>query len=172
MKTMKTLLFALVATLAVRAPAEYLLWSVDWSQVDPSADYAVVAVLNSDGTAVKNEGEQVFLMLADGSGADAVGKGEETVLTGIKSVIESPYNSDPYKFAIQVYDSGDNLLGSTDPVTYSQLPGLWGSDGQSIPSGGTTFSTVTSNYHAVPEPATGMLFVAGALMLFRRKRNA
>lgn len=169
MKTLKTLLFVLVATLAVRAPAEYLLWSVDWSQVNSAADYAVVAVLDADGKAVMNGSDPVLLVTADEFATEYVGKGSDTV-SEVKSVISSPYNADPYKFAIQIYDGSDNLLGSTDAVTYSELPGLWSGDPQSVPSVGTTFNT--STYQAVPEPATGMLFVAGALMLFRRKRNA
>lgn len=174
MKTLQKLLFALVATLAVRAPAEYLLWSVDWTQADTDvlADYATLVVLDSAGNtlAVLND-------VTDPSDpSDKLYRDLENlnVASNAKSEITSPYNnpSADYQFAIKVYDSGNNLLGSTTPVTYSELPGLWGSDGQSTPSGGTTFSTTPTNYNAVPEPATGMLFLAGALMLFRRKRNA
>jgi hypothetical protein len=172
MKTLQKLLFVLVATLAVRAPAEYLLWSVDWTQAGDTADYATLVVLDNAGNtlAVLND-------VTDSSyPSDKLYRDLEnpSVASNAKSEITSPYNnpSADYQFAIKVYDSGNNLLGSTTPVTYSELPGLWGSDGQSTPSGGTTFSTTPTNYNAVPEPATGMLFLAGALMLFRRKRNA
>ena len=172
MKMIKALLFTLVATLAVRAPGEYIFWQVDWTLTDSSADYASIAVLDADGNAVTVDSQPVYLLTADETPPstqvyrDRDYPSEPTEAT---SSISSPYNSNGYKFAIEIYDNTGTKLASSDPVAFSDLP-VW-SGSMNPPMGVSTVWSPTT-YTAVPEPATGMLFIAGALMLFRRKRNA
>lgn len=175
MKSLRTFLLATAAVFATAgARAEYLLWTMDWTQVDGS-DYAQVAVLNADGSETGN-----FLVDSD-TGITQTYRDltNPSVATETTSVIDSPYN-DPsagYKFAIMVYDNSGSgkAIKKGEAMTYSQLQSagyIWGSDGgMNHPTGSSTTWSPTT-YGAVPEPATGTLLVVGSLLLFRRRKQA
>ena len=175
MKSLRTFLLATAAVFAAAgARAEYLLWTMDWTQV-ANSDYAQVAVLNADGSQTGN-----FLVDSD-TGITQTYRDTEnpTVATETKSTITVPANSqeESYKYAIIVYDSAGNALKKGEAMTYSQLQSagyIWGSDGGMNAPSGTGSSTAWSptTYGAVPEPATGTLLVVGSLLLFRRRKQA
>ena len=173
MKSLRTFLLATAAVFAAAgARAEYLLWTMDWTQVDDSADYAQMAVFDSSGN-------QVALLTDTDTGITQNYRDLDnpSVATEAKSVVDSPYN-DPsagYTFAIMVYDNTDKALSKGETKTYSQLQSagyIWGSDGgMNHPTGSSTTWSPTT-YGAVPEPATGTLLVVGSLLLFRRRKQA
>lgn len=168
MKSIKTLLLLLGATLAVRAPAEYLLWSIDWEDVDPSADYAAIVVLDQNGENIgTGSSPYTYLLLAD-----APTTGETFIYKGSYSPVEvtsdiTDYANSNYSFALYLYDKSDSLVSKSNAESYASLSdSIWKSDLN--PGVSTVWSPTT---YAVPEPATGTLFIAGALLLFRRKRS-
>ena len=170
MKSLKAILAGLVALAAIHAKAEYLLWALDWDEVDENATYAAVVVLDSEGKSLTPE---TYARWVDTDNPSMTGtmfkrdpEGGESEVT---SVIDSPYNnpSAGYKFAITLYDSSKNAIAASDPATFSELSdSIWGGN----MSPGVSTSWNPTKYNAVPEPATGTLFILGSLMLFRRKR--
>ena len=170
MKSLKAILAGLVVLGAVHAQAEYLLWSVDWDEVDQNATYAAVVVLDSNGQSLTPETYARWVDSEDSSiTGTTVKRDPEGGETEMISIIESPYNDSNagYKFAITLYDSSKTAIAASDPATYSELSdSIWG--GNMFPGVSTSWNP--TKYNAVPEPASGTLFIVGALMLFRRKR--
>ena len=173
MKSLKTVLLGLLTVGAFSAQAEYLLWQMDWSDTADTADYATIVVFDASNNEV---GSLELANLPSSVQADDRDKvyrdfddnnpsGYSNDSVSVTSVID-PYNSSAYSFALRTYDSAGNTLNTYTPASYANLQdSIWG--GSLTPGISTSWSPTK---YAVPEPATGTLFIIGSLMLFRRKR--
>ena len=174
MKSLKTILLGLLTVGAFSAQAEYLYWQMDWADADDLADYATLVVLDASGHELD---PSVVLELANPSPLDSTKTkvvrdidandqySDESVQ--VTSIINSTHQSDAYTFALRTYDERGNLLETFGPTPYADIAGsIWNNPPMS-PGASTTWSPTK---YAVPEPATGTLFILGSLMLFRRKR--
>ncbi len=170
MKSLKAVLLGLLAVGAFSAQAEYLLWQMDWDDVDDTVDYATIVVMNAQGTVVDTlalaPDPDVSADAQPPPGTTEIYRGEESPVD-IVSIIPSAYAQSPYTFALKTYDdSSDQEVATYGPTPYADISNsIWGGDYH--PGVSTAWSPTK---YAVPEPATGTLFILGSLMLFRRKR--
>ncbi len=172
MKSLKAILLGILAIGAVSVRAEYLLWTMDWADTDAAADSASIIVFYASGNELSPSValEQADHPAAGTAAATTIYRDFETPNESVEvtSIISSPYN-DPdagYKFALRVYDENGDALKTYAAASYSDLSdSIWG--GNMNPGVSTSWSPTK---YAVPEPASGTLFIVGALMLFRRKR--
>ena len=171
MKSLKAVLLGLLTIGAFSAQAEYLLWQMDWADVADDADYATMVVLDS---ATGNEVATLNQATVPSTQTDPtkvyrdIDEDDNYVSdsTRVTSVVDGSYTNDNYSFALRTYDVDGNLKDTYGPAPYADISSsIWG--GSLTPGVSTAWSPTK---YAVPEPATGTLFIVGALMLFRRKR--
>ena len=177
MKSLKAVLLGLLTVGAFSAQAEYLLWQMDWEDTANTADYATLVVMDASGNELappvalelanlptEVTGDDRTKVFRDYDSSSASGYSNEP--QQVTSVIDSQYANDNYTFALRTYDANDTVLKTYTPAPYSALSdSIWG--GSLTPGVSTAWSPTK---YAVPEPATGTLFILGSLMLFRRKR--
>lgn len=173
MKSLKAILSGVIVLGAFHAQAEYLLWSLDWDadEVSSSAKYAAIVVLDSNGESLTNP-DTLLTWVDPDTGATGTRIKKNADADPVEVAADISSYSDPddgYKFALRVYDSDKNEIKTYNAATYADLASagvIWGADSMN-PGVSTSWNPAT---YAVPEPATGTLFILGSLMLFRRKR--
>ena len=167
------LCLAMTAAFAVcgsSARADYWLnWRVDDSG-SYSFDYAKVAVNSGSGYS------SYLVSIGDFAGYDYYGadEGGKSVNAGDELGITFAGTGNPvndYLFRVELYDADDKLLAASDSISWGTAVNPENSYGTLNLMNPAAQPWVAQNFHVVPEPTSGMLFLLGlASLALRRKR--
>lgn len=148
------LMFAMVmAAMFAHATDSYLYWMMD-SLPDTFSD-GYVSVKDSNGT---------YLTFGDGTSDIAVAQ------TGYRYMNVVTLSSGSYIFELW-NESSDDPVFATEAISYAALSQYVASAGEHAPTG--SFSLSGGDFHAVPEPTSGLMVLLGAAMLgLKRKKQA
>ena len=148
----------MLASTALMARAEsYLYWMVDASNTE-WLDSFTYATLKETSTGTYLVDRQY--------GVDAIGANDDGLTTDAYDfIMPDIYKSSAYSFIVELYNENDEMLAWSPEVNYDEFSGHIFSGIQPTGANPYIFNTI------IPEPTSGMLFLAGLVLLgLRRKR--
>ena len=161
---------ALLCADTVRADY-WVSWRIDESNGN-AFDYAKVAVNAGDGYSayLHGTGSDVTEFDAASLGATAYLPGDDNGAT----VVGSGTPQDAYLYRVELWsfgtDADDALVAVSDALNWGQITaGNYGAVGVNATSGHKVW--VAENFHTVPEPTSGLLFLLGLASLALRRRR-
>ncbi len=165
---MKKIIFAAALALSACANADYLYWMVEQNSSEPDAVEFMYARI-----AVSGEGVDAGTYLSDGSGNSrfAWSGFSESALTGYNTLAGyvdlAAYGADGYSFAVELYNTANEVVGVGNVETYNNLKKFVYGDMQHT----GIDPWVVNTLQAVPEPTSGMLVLVGTALLALKRRK-
>lgn len=165
---MKKIIFAAALALSACANADYLYWMVNQDSSDPDSvafKYARIAV--------SGNGVEVGTYLSDGSGNSrfvwsGYPEGGTTGYNTLAGYVDlASYGVDGYSFAVELYNTANEVVGVGNVETYNNLKKFVYGDMQHT----GIDPWVVSSLQAVPEPTSGMLVLVGTALLALKRRK-
>ena len=166
---MKKIIFAAVLALSACVHADYLYWMVDQDPSDQDAVEFMYARI-----AVSGSGVEVGTYLADSSGNSRfVWSGFPDVgLTGFSTLAGyvdlASYGAEGYSFAVELYNTANEVVGIGNVETYNSLRNFVYGDMQHT----GIDPWVVNSLQSVLEPTSGMLILVGTALLALKRRKA
>ena len=157
-----------LSSVAMADGTSYLYWMLDDTSTSAPFEnwtYAMVKVIGADSA--ETSAALTYLFSADNGSVSKFGIESDTAGYGYIDrtlvTVGSQYLSDSYKFIVELYNSGDNLLGFSNSIL-----------GGSINAGDTRSGLIVNEFGSahIPEPTSGMLALLGfGLLALRRKQK-